>query len=63
MVFEINQKVWANPTGRNGYHHATVVGKIDKGEAFLFRWRKCNWNNSIVCARNMRPFIASLGLT
>ena len=62
MVFEIGQKVWAKPTSRHGYHHATVVDKIDNGEAFLLRWRKHDWNNSIVCARNMRPFNASMGL-
>eukprot|EP00957_Ditylum_brightwellii_P068400 5192533-Ditylum_brightwellii.AAC.1 len=61
MVFEIGQKVWAKPTDRRGYHRATIVNKIDNGEAFLLRWRKCNRNNSIVCARNMKPYIASMG--
>eukprot|EP00957_Ditylum_brightwellii_P162220 12352344-Ditylum_brightwellii.AAC.1 len=59
MVVEIGQKVWAKPTGRHGYHRATIVDKIDNGEALLLRWRKRNWNNSNVCARNMRPYIAS----
>eukprot|EP00957_Ditylum_brightwellii_P166492 12673139-Ditylum_brightwellii.AAC.1 len=62
MVFEISQKVWAKPTGRNGYHSATIVDEIDNGEAFLLRWGKRNWNDSIICARNIRPYLASMGL-
>eukprot|EP00957_Ditylum_brightwellii_P048392 3672960-Ditylum_brightwellii.AAC.1 len=62
MVLEISQKVWAKPTGRNGYHRATIVNKIDIGEAFLLRWRKCNWNSRMIRARNMRPYIVLMGL-
>eukprot|EP00957_Ditylum_brightwellii_P088613 6749421-Ditylum_brightwellii.AAC.1 len=62
MVFKIDQKVWAQPTGRHGYHHVTIVDEIDNGEAFLLDWRKHNWNDSIVRARNMRPYIASMDL-
>eukprot|EP00957_Ditylum_brightwellii_P169059 12867732-Ditylum_brightwellii.AAC.1 len=63
MVFEIDQKVWAKSTGRNEYHRATIVDEIDNGKAFLLRQRKHNWNDSIVCARNMRPYIALMGLS
>eukprot|EP00957_Ditylum_brightwellii_P143819 10958986-Ditylum_brightwellii.AAC.1 len=62
MVFEIGQKVWAKPTGRHGFHFATIIDEIDNGGAFLLRWRKHNWNGSILCAKNMRPYIASMGL-
>ena len=62
MAFGIGQKVWAKPSGRRGYHRATIVDKIGNGEAFLLRWRKHNWNDSIICARNMRPYVASMGL-
>eukprot|EP00957_Ditylum_brightwellii_P019247 1451425-Ditylum_brightwellii.AAC.1 len=62
MVFKIGKKVWAKSTGRNGYHRATIVDEIDNGEAFLLRWRKHNWKDSIVCARDMRPYVASMGL-
>eukprot|EP00957_Ditylum_brightwellii_P155097 11806319-Ditylum_brightwellii.AAC.1 len=62
MVFKMSQTVWAKPTGRNRYHRATIVDKIDNGEAFLLRWRKRNWNNIIICARNMRLYVASMGL-
>ena len=62
MAFAIGQKVLEKPNGGRGYHRATIVMEIDNGEAFLLRWRKHNWNNSIVCARNMRPFVALMGL-
>eukprot|EP00957_Ditylum_brightwellii_P206232 15347456-Ditylum_brightwellii.AAC.1 len=62
MVLKIGQKVWAKPPGGRGYHCATIVDEIDNGEAFLLRWRKRNRNNSIVCARDMRPSVASMGL-
>eukprot|EP00957_Ditylum_brightwellii_P125243 9547250-Ditylum_brightwellii.AAC.1 len=62
MVFKIGHKVWAKPSGHRGYHHATIVMVLDNGEAFLLRWRKHGWDNSIVCARNLRLFIAFEGL-
>eukprot|EP00957_Ditylum_brightwellii_P131463 10026717-Ditylum_brightwellii.AAC.1 len=62
MAFKIGQKVWAKPAGRHGYHHDTIVDEIDNGDVFLLRWRKCNCHDSIVCARNMRPYVASMGL-
>eukprot|EP00957_Ditylum_brightwellii_P090208 6870602-Ditylum_brightwellii.AAC.1 len=62
MAFKISQKVWAKPAGGRGYHRATIVDEIDNGEVFLLRWRKHNRNDSIICARNMRPFVASMGL-
>eukprot|EP00957_Ditylum_brightwellii_P202477 15330345-Ditylum_brightwellii.AAC.1 len=62
MTFKIGQKVWAKPAGRHGYHCASIVDEINNGEAFLLRWRKHDWNNSIVCARNMRPYVALMGL-
>eukprot|EP00957_Ditylum_brightwellii_P090473 6889752-Ditylum_brightwellii.AAC.1 len=62
MAFAIGQKVWAKPNGRCGYHRATIVNEIDNGEAFLLRWRKCGQDDSVICARDMRPFNASMGL-
>eukprot|EP00957_Ditylum_brightwellii_P209660 15362688-Ditylum_brightwellii.AAC.1 len=62
MMFKIDQKVWAKPAGRHGYYHATIVDEIENGEVFLLRWRKHSWNNSIVCARNMRPYVALIVL-
>eukprot|EP00957_Ditylum_brightwellii_P121520 9268126-Ditylum_brightwellii.AAC.1 len=62
MVFKIGQKVWAKPSANQGYHRVTIVMEVDNGEAFLLRWRKHNWNNSVVCARNLRPFIVLMGL-
>eukprot|EP00957_Ditylum_brightwellii_P176871 13473036-Ditylum_brightwellii.AAC.1 len=59
MAFEIGQKVWAKPSANHGYHHATIVMEVDNGEAFLLRRRKRNWNDSVIHARNLRPFIAS----
>eukprot|EP00957_Ditylum_brightwellii_P014619 1101867-Ditylum_brightwellii.AAC.1 len=63
MPFEISQKVWAKPASRRGYHCATIIDEIDSGDAFLLRWRKHSQDNSVVSARNMRPFDASMGLT
>eukprot|EP00957_Ditylum_brightwellii_P070071 5322228-Ditylum_brightwellii.AAC.1 len=62
MAFKIGQKVWAKPVSGHGYHHATIVDEIDNAEAFLLRWRKHGWDNSVICARNMRPFVALMGL-
>eukprot|EP00957_Ditylum_brightwellii_P123864 9441924-Ditylum_brightwellii.AAC.1 len=62
MAFKIGQKVWAKHAGRCGYHCATIVDEIDNGEVFLLRWRKCGWDNSVVRARNIRPFDALMGL-
>eukprot|EP00957_Ditylum_brightwellii_P126125 9615039-Ditylum_brightwellii.AAC.1 len=62
MAFAIGQKVWAKPNSRRGYHRATIIYEIDNGEAFLLRWRKRGQDNSVVCARNMRPFDALMGL-
>ncbi len=62
MAFEIDQKVWAKPIGRHGYHCATIVIEVNNGEAFLVRRKKDNWNNNIVKARDMRSFIASMGM-
>eukprot|EP00957_Ditylum_brightwellii_P134445 10249940-Ditylum_brightwellii.AAC.1 len=62
MAFKIGQKDWAKPFANQEYYHATIVMEIDNGEAFLLWWGKHNWNNSIVCARNLRPFIALIGL-
>eukprot|EP00957_Ditylum_brightwellii_P162232 12353152-Ditylum_brightwellii.AAC.1 len=63
MAFDTRQKVWAKQSGHHGYHRATIVMEINNGKAFLLRWRKQCWGNIIVCARNMRPLIASQGLT
>eukprot|EP00957_Ditylum_brightwellii_P055995 4243622-Ditylum_brightwellii.AAC.1 len=62
MAFTIGQKFWAKPNGRCGYHRATIVNEIDDGEAFLLRWRKHSRVDSVVRARDMRPFDASIGL-
>eukprot|EP00957_Ditylum_brightwellii_P082954 6306813-Ditylum_brightwellii.AAC.1 len=62
MAFKIGQKVWAKPASGCRYHHATIVDEIDNGEVFLLRWRKHGQDNSVVCARNMRPFDALMGL-
>eukprot|EP00957_Ditylum_brightwellii_P201658 15326627-Ditylum_brightwellii.AAC.1 len=62
MAFKIGQKVWAKATDGCGYHSATIVNEIDNDEAFLLRWRKCGWDNSVARARNMRPFVASMDL-
>ena len=62
MAFEVGQKVWAKPNGGRGYHCATIVMEIDNGEAFLLRWRKHDRVDSVVRARDIRPFDASVGL-
>eukprot|EP00957_Ditylum_brightwellii_P204787 15340852-Ditylum_brightwellii.AAC.1 len=62
MAFKIGQKVWAKPAGGRGYHRATIVDKIDNGGAFLIRWKKRGRDDSVAWARNMRPFVASMGL-
>eukprot|EP00957_Ditylum_brightwellii_P158432 12058616-Ditylum_brightwellii.AAC.1 len=61
MAFDIEQKVWAKCSGNHGYHHATIIMENDNSELFLLRWRNQCWDDSIICARNMRPFIASQG--
>eukprot|EP00957_Ditylum_brightwellii_P011799 890262-Ditylum_brightwellii.AAC.1 len=63
MAFTIGQKVWAKPNSRHGYPCATIVDEIDNGEAFLLRWRKRGRDNSVVHARDMRPFDATMGIT
>eukprot|EP00957_Ditylum_brightwellii_P097680 7440170-Ditylum_brightwellii.AAC.1 len=60
MALNIGQKVWAKHSGCHGYHRVTIVMEIYNGESFLLRWRK---DVSVICARNMMPFIASHGLT
>eukprot|EP00957_Ditylum_brightwellii_P148436 11301034-Ditylum_brightwellii.AAC.1 len=62
-LLSIPQRVWAKPAGGRGYHRATIVDEIDSGEAFLLRWTKSGWDDSVICARNMRSFDASMGLT
>eukprot|EP00957_Ditylum_brightwellii_P093591 7126850-Ditylum_brightwellii.AAC.1 len=62
MAFAIGQKVWAKPNGKCGYHCAAIVDEIDNGEVFLLRWRKRGQDDSVVRARDMRPFDASMGL-
>eukprot|EP00957_Ditylum_brightwellii_P096072 7319691-Ditylum_brightwellii.AAC.1 len=58
MLFYIRQKVWAKPSG-HGYHCATIVNGTDNGAKFLTRWRKQHWDDSVICARNLRPLIKS----
>eukprot|EP00957_Ditylum_brightwellii_P163292 12433668-Ditylum_brightwellii.AAC.1 len=62
MAFNISQRVWAKHFANHGYHRATIVMEIDNGEAFLPRWRKQHWADSVICARNLRPLIASEGI-
>eukprot|EP00957_Ditylum_brightwellii_P150934 11493394-Ditylum_brightwellii.AAC.1 len=62
MVFKIGQKSWAKPAGGCGYHRASIVMEIDNGEVFLLRWKKRGRDDSVICTRNMRPFVALMGL-